>query len=464
MTLFEQHTCPGCGRSVSTDMTTEWAVCPFCGYRPGRDMQRETERGDAPSDTPNQGLPAPDESMPGKPSSIEDSIPKPEPAVVGASHVADGANAFDRLACPSCRAQMVIVHGMAEATCPHCGAAMQAMGPARDADVPQLVVPFSVDKEQAMRVMGDYFSGKLYLPPSFRSDVSRMQAVYVPFCLHEVSVSGVLRYVGKMQISKTSYVYKPVLAVGQGTLRSVPVDASSRMADSLMDSLAPYKLDALRPPLPQDLSSCLIELPDVPDELCARRAAALAKGGLREEMYIQTRFAVGGTNELISEHFEGEAEASSCVRCALPVWVLHSEFKGEHLLFAVNGQTGECVGNLPIDEKRRLVLLGLVLPGIWLLITFLLLLASTDSSGASHGETEIVVIFIALVIAFIGVMGDKFVRESMTTAKLATDTREGRGSLKATVTNLLKGCRWYGNEDEAYLRMRNAMSEYQRGE
>ena len=42
----------------------------------------------------------------------------------------------------------------------------------------------------------------------------------------------------------------------------------------------------------------------------------------------------------------------------LPVWILNTRYHGEDYLFAMNGQTGKFVGNLPID-KKKLLLYGL---------------------------------------------------------------------------------------------------------
>jgi len=34
----------------------------------------------------------------------------------------------------------------------------------------------------------------------------------------------------------------------------------------------------------------------------------------------------------------------------LPVWILQTSWRGENYLFAMNGQTGRFVGNLPVDR------------------------------------------------------------------------------------------------------------------
>ena len=42
-----------------------------------------------------------------------------------------------------------------------------------------------------------------------------------------------------------------------------------------------------------------------------------------------------------------------------PVWLLSTQWKGENYLFAMNGQTGKLIGDLPIDAKRLWAYLGL---------------------------------------------------------------------------------------------------------
>ena len=36
----------------------------------------------------------------------------------------------------------------------------------------------------------------------------------------------------------------------------------------------------------------------------------------------------------------------------LPVWILNTKWEGKDFLFAMNGQTGKLVGNLPVSTKR----------------------------------------------------------------------------------------------------------------
>jgi len=36
----------------------------------------------------------------------------------------------------------------------------------------------------------------------------------------------------------------------------------------------------------------------------------------------------------------------------MPVWLLNTKWNGKNFLFAMNGQTGKLVGDLPVDKGR----------------------------------------------------------------------------------------------------------------
>jgi hypothetical protein len=52
----------------------------------------------------------------------------------------------------------------------------------------------------------------------------------------------------------------------------------------------------------------------------------------------------------------------------LPVWILHTTYKGKLYTFAMNGQTGKFVGNLPIDAGKAWEISAGVFAAVTLLI------------------------------------------------------------------------------------------------
>lgn len=58
------------------------------------------------------------------------------------------------------------------------------------------------------------------------------------------------------------------------------------------------------------------------------------------------------------ESCDVEKKWADPVYALMPVWMLGTTWEGQQFLFAMNGQTGRLVGDLPIDKKKR-ALIGL---------------------------------------------------------------------------------------------------------
>ena len=60
----------------------------------------------------------------------------------------------------------------------------------------------------------------------------------------------------------------------------------------------------------------------------------------------------------------------------LPVWMLNTKWERKDFLFAMNGQTGKLVGNLPVSTKRVIGLFAAIVASlIALSVTALMLIA-----------------------------------------------------------------------------------------
>ena len=60
----------------------------------------------------------------------------------------------------------------------------------------------------------------------------------------------------------------------------------------------------------------------------------------------------------------------------LPVWMLISQYQGKDYLFAMNGQTGKIVGELPISNSQTAKWFGIIF-GITFVIALVLALFVT---------------------------------------------------------------------------------------
>ena len=67
-----------------------------------------------------------------------------------------------------------------------------------------------------------------------------------------------------------------------------------------------------------------------------------------EEVFAST---VGGYATLMPEHSNIQLSNGKASYALYPVWILNTTWRDRKYVFAMNGQTGKFVGDLPLDKK-----------------------------------------------------------------------------------------------------------------
>ena len=137
-----------------------------------------------------------------------------------------------------------------------------------------------------------------------------------------------------------------------GTVRfeGIPVDASSKMPDEHMDSIEPFDYSDLKPFSTAYLPGYLADKYDEDAEKCADRADQRARATALNVMSD----SVKGYATCIPTHENVRLRRGSVKYALMPVWMLSTQWKGQNFLFAMNGQTGKLIGDLPISKGRLL--------------------------------------------------------------------------------------------------------------
>lgn len=125
----------------------------------------------------------------------------------------------------------------------------------------------------------------------------------------------------------------------------IPVDASTKMPDEHMDSIEPYDYGELKPFSPAYLPGFLADRYDVVAEECSRRADARCEATLEAAL----RESVSGYDDCVRVEGSIDLRRGKAHYALLPVWMLNTKWNGKDYLFAMNGQTGRLVGNLPMS-------------------------------------------------------------------------------------------------------------------
>ena len=259
--------------------------------------------------------------------------------------------------CPSCGAELICDEATAATSCPYCGNNAIIPGQFRGALKPELVIPFQIGKDEAVKALKAHYKGKPFLPKSFSDEnhIQEIKGLYVPFWLFdgqaEADVSfaatrSTVMVTGRERITTTRHF--DVRRAGTVSFEKIPVDASKKMPDDYMDSLEPFRYDAMVPFSTAYLPGFFADIPDVSIEECSLRAELRATDTAVESMSRQ----VSGYETCIPTRKDAQLRRGK-VRCALlPVWLLSTQWEGQNFLFAMNGQTGKMVSDLPVSKKR----------------------------------------------------------------------------------------------------------------
>ena len=267
---------------------------------------------------------------------------------------ADGMKAYS---CPSCGAELICDETTAATSCPYCGNPTVVPGQFSGALKPDYVIPFRLSKEDAVAALKSHYKGKPVLPKAFTNGnhIQEIQGVYVPFWMFDGMAEGSADYeglithvyeTGDTEVTETQHF--DVRRGGSIAFEKVPVDASSKMPDDHMDSIEPYNYKDLKPFSTAYLPGFLADKYDVSVADSQERADSRCTASL--EMAL--RRTADQYDVCIPLNQNIRLKRGKVHYALLPVWMLHTKWNGKDFLFAMNGQTGKLVGDLPTDMGK----------------------------------------------------------------------------------------------------------------
>lgn len=259
--------------------------------------------------------------------------------------------------CPSCGAELISDETTAATSCPYCGNPNIIPGKLSGAFKPDYVIPFKFDKNEAIKALKKHYAKKPLLPSAFskQNHIEEIKGVYVPFWLFDCDTQGNCKYRATTSRSwrEGDYIctetkYYDVERGGDLQFNNIPVDASSKMPDEHMESIEPFDYDELKEFSLAYLPGFLADKFDVDSEQCRVRAFKRAELTTEQEFlntisgYDSVTKVGGGVNVTGQDKKYG----------LLPVWMLYTKWQNKDFLFAMNGQTGKLIGDLPISWPK----------------------------------------------------------------------------------------------------------------
>lgn len=259
--------------------------------------------------------------------------------------------------CPDCGAEIITDSNTAATFCVYCGNTSIIKNRLSGEFAPKYIIPFKMEKDKAIKAFMSLRKGRPLVPKSFVSEknIEKITGVYIPFWLYNVDVSGTVNAkatkvsswtVGDTHYTKTDYY--SVIRSGNMVYDRVPVDGSTRFNNDMMNSIEPFDYSKLIDYNHAYLSGFLAEKYDVSKDDAFKDAKTRTLNSTREQMLGSM---IGYSSKTITSS-DLESSISSSEYVLLPVWMVNVKYKDKFYLFAMNGESGKFIGNIPLDKKK----------------------------------------------------------------------------------------------------------------
>lgn len=357
MANLQEFKCPCCGGAVEFNSKLQKMKCPYCDTEYDMETVKEVmnEETEEASDQMEWNTAA------------------------GSAWQNGEAGDLVSYICKSCGGEIVCDRTTAATACPYCDNPVVMQEHFAGMLRPDCVIPFKLDKKAAKEAYQNHLKGKVLLPGAFKdkNHIDEIKGVYVPFWLFDAEAEAKVRYratrVRTWSDSNYEYTetrYYRILREGNLGFEHVPVDGSTKMADDLMESIEPFDFSEAVDFQTAYLSGFLADRYDVDAEQSIERANERIKKST-ESAFADT---VHGYSSVIPESSSVRLSEGKSKYALYPVWLLNTTYQNEKYTFAMNGQTGKFVGNLPVDKKKYWFFFGAGTAVISALVSLLMML------------------------------------------------------------------------------------------
>lgn len=353
-----EYKCPSCGGAIAFDSKIQKMKCPYC------DLEMEMDSFQSMDEHLEELHPT-------------NSSTSTENSTEEWQEDDDQMNVF---VCKSCGGELIADENTAATACPYCDNPVvlkeRLMGDLK----PELVIPFKLDKKAAKEALNKHVQGKCLLPKVFKDQnhIDEIKGIYVPFWLFDVTVDANLQYsaqnIRTWNDSKYNYKeisYYSVLREGQLNFTHLPVDGSKKIDDILMESIEPFDFSEAVDFQTAYLAGYLADRYDVNPEESIPNVEQRAKSSTLG-IFKNT---VDGYTIVNLESSSMHIQNSTATYVLYPVWFLNTRWNKKRYIFAMNGQTGKFVGDLPLDKqayKKYFIIFSIIAAIVCYLIAWLI--------------------------------------------------------------------------------------------
>lgn len=323
-----ENRCPSCRASISFNPTAGKWKCSYCGSEfTLEEMKKYSDNASTKDDNKKE------------------------------STKKDTFDGYVNYRCESCGAEIIADEQTAATFCVYCGNTAILKSKLSGEFSPDKIIPFKKEKEAAITAFKGLSKGRPLMPRNFNDtkNIEKIRGVYIPFWLYDLNASGDVTMNGEIVQTWTSgdthYTKTDTFLVTRGgamDFSNIPVDASTRFDNAIMNTIEPFDYSEMVPYNHAYLSGFYAEKYDETGdkvlEEATNRAHNTAKNVLMDDARMYGAKVITSDNLTVSEKSKAYA--------MLPVWMVNVKYNDKMHTFAMNGQTGEFIGNIPLDKGR----------------------------------------------------------------------------------------------------------------
>lgn len=267
---------------------------------------------------------------------------------------------MDEYFCQDCGAKIIASKNTSATFCVYCKNTAILKNRLTDEFSPSKIIPFTKTKEDAIEAFKKVGKNKILMPKEFTlpKNIEELTGIYIPFWLYTGKIKS--KIVGKGNKVRTwstsDYIYTEtdVYSIernGEFKFNNIPVDGSVRFNDAIMNSIEPFDYKELSDFDASYLSGFLAEKYDVE----ANEAKKISIDRAMETCYNDLCNAVNFSS-FVPEDKSSEVIEEKINYVLLPVWMVNIKYNEKLYTFAMNGQTGKMIGDIPYSKKKAFIL------------------------------------------------------------------------------------------------------------
>lgn len=280
---------------------------------------------------------------------------------------------LDVYTCKNCGAKIMTDVNTTATFCVYCKSTAIIKNRLVDAYEPDKIIPFKKTKEEAIKAFKNVGVKKILMPKEFSDpkNIEQIRGIYIPFWLFDIDCKGSINSTAtKVKCWSTiNYTYTKtdhykVARGGDSYFDNIPVDASQNFDDAIMNSIEPFNYKEMQDFNYGYLSGFYAEKYDTSDDELSHIASSRAKNSMID--YLKNDIKGYTTSVITTDNIMTDVSKGEYV--LFPVWMLNIKYKDGFRTFAMNGQTGKMVGNIPIDKFKAFLLAIIMFIVVFLLV------------------------------------------------------------------------------------------------